>query len=235
MDSIQIFKCGENTVAISNKNDYIIKTAEAFYYPNENVFHEVIEKERLCFVRTIKDNCIIAIVMVIIILTALSVYFLNASYVIADSSFLPSLFILFFNIILHESSHIIVLKSLFKESHFKCGFKLVFIYPAFYVDTSYSYFLPKYKRIAVYLAGNTANALFVVFSIILFPQFNRYLYLLVSNILVNFLPIVKSDGYYALVSLFNRFTIAKSKKSTFLEGVIRGMVMFAFLEIISLL
>ena len=33
----------------------------------------------------------------------------------------------------------------------KVGFKFVFIYPAFYVDTSYSYLLPKYKRISVYL------------------------------------------------------------------------------------
>ena len=44
----------------------------------------------------------------------------------------------------------------------KVGFKFVFIYPAFYVDTSYSYLLPKYKRIAVYLAGNFTNCLFVL-------------------------------------------------------------------------
>lgn len=109
----------------------------------------------------------------------------------------------------------------------------MFIYPAFYVDTSYSYFLPKYKRIAVYLAGNTANAIFVLLSMLLFPQFNQYLYLVVSNVLINFLPIVKSDGYYAFISLLGRYNIAKSKKATFVENFIRGLLMFLLLEALS--
>ncbi|CEO88649.1 hypothetical protein SSCH_2290001 [Syntrophaceticus schinkii] len=82
------------------------------------------------------------------------------------------------------------------------GFKLVFIYPAFYVDTSYSYFLPQYKRAAVYMAGNTMNCIFVLGIIIFLPNMLLYCYLIVSNILINFLPIVKSDGYYAFITFF---------------------------------
>lgn len=76
----------------------------------------------------------------------------------------------------------------------------MFIYPAFYVDTSYSYLLPKYKRIAVYLAGNFTNCLFVLGVMYLYPKLLPYCYLVISNLLINFIPIVKSDGYYAYIT-----------------------------------
>ena len=113
------------------------------------------------------------------------------------------------------------------------GFKVVFIYPAFYVDTSYSYMLPKYKRMVVYLAGNFMNCMFLVVVLIAFPQYLKYCYLVVSNILINFITIVKSDGYYAMVTLFNKFNNFKSIRREYIEDFIRGIIMFLVLSLIS--
>ena len=51
--------------------------------------------------------------------------------------------------------------------------------------------------------------------------------------LVNFIPIVKSDGYYAVVTLFNKTNIKKDKVATTLEDAIRGIIMFGVLGIFS--
>lgn len=233
MDSIQIYNCDDNVVAISSKKNYFIKTAESFYNPSESLFWDVVDRQRMQHVATIKDNPLLAVGMVLTIGVVLIYYFLHVSYVIADRNFLISTLILILNIFIHESGHIGVLKLLYPKAKVRIGFKVIFIYPAFYVDTSYSYFLPKYKRIAVYLAGNAMNAIFVLISMLLFPKYNAYLYLVVSNMLINFIPIVKSDGYYAFVSLFNRYTKEKSKKATFLEDTVRGLIMFLLLSALS--
>ena len=61
-----------------------------------------------------------------------------------------------------------------------------------------------------------------------------YLYLLVSNILINFIPIVKGDGYYALASLRNKFHFKKTAKAAFLEDLVRGVIMFAVLDFLAM-
>ena len=101
------------------------------------------------------------------------------------------------------------------------------------MDTSDSYLLPKYKRIAVYLAGNFMNCIYVLICFIFFPSLNKYNYAIISTILINFLPIIKSDGYYAITSLFNRYNVAKSKKKDFIEDTVRGILMFLFLFLLS--
>lgn len=78
-----------------------------------------------------------------------------------------------------------MLKLVYPLTKFKVGFKLVFIYPAFYVDTSYSYLLPKYKRMSVYLAGNIMNCIFLLAIILFLPKYIGYCYIIVLNILVN--------------------------------------------------
>lgn len=115
----------------------------------------------------------------------------------------------------------------------KIGFKFMFIWPAFYVDTSYSYMVSKYKRIAIYLAGNFMNCIYVLLVLLFFPKQLPYCYLVISNVLVNFIPIVKSDGYYAVVTLFNKTNIKKDKVATTLEDAIRGIIMFGVLGIFS--
>lgn len=50
-----------------------------------------------------------------------------------------------------------------------------------------------------------------------------------SAILVNFLPIVKSDGYYTFMALLNKHSYAKPKVKSNLEDLIRGLIMFLVL------
>ncbi len=72
-----------------------------------------------------------------------------------------------------------------------------------------------------------------VFVLLFFPKQLPYCYLVISNVLVNFIPIVKSDGYYAVVTLFNKTNIKKDKVATTLEDAIRGIIMFGVLGIFS--
>lgn len=91
----------------------------------------------------------------------------------------------------------------------------------------------KYKKIAIYLAGNFMNCIYVLLVLLFFPKQLPYCYLVISNVLVNFIPIVKSDGYYAVVTLFNKTNIKKDKVATTLEDAIRGIIMFGVLGIFS--
>ena len=51
----------------------------------------------------------------------------------------------------------------------------MFIWPAFYVDTSYGYMVSKYKRIAIYLAGNFMNYVYKLLVLLFFQ--NNYVLL----------------------------------------------------------
>ena len=95
--------------------------------------------------------------------------------------------------------------------------------------------LPKYKRMAVYLAGSAFNTFYVILSMVFIPKHNNYLYLVVSNILVNFLPIIKSDGYYTLMALLGKYNKSKGKLPTFIEDIVRGIIMFIFLYLTSMI
>ena len=202
---MDIYKYQNYTIAMEEKKElYIVEEKNSFYHLDKDTFSSMFDKDGLVIEKTIKDNIAYMLIMVTIIIVTMITYFFKAQYVIVDVNFLKASFVLLINIVIHELGHILFLKWFNRDSKFKVGFKLVFIYPAFYVDTSYSYFLPQYKRAAVYMAGNTMNCIFVLGIIIFLPNMLLYCYLIVSNILINFLPIVKSDGYYAFITFFNR-------------------------------
>lgn len=193
----------------------------------------MIEDSAIVKQENVKDNLIYTFIFVIIMCITLFLYFQQGNFEIVDNHFLIATIFLLINIPIHEAGHIIFLKLFYPSARFKVGFKMVFIYPAFYVDTSYSYLLPRFKRMAVYLAGNIMNAIFVLVILLFIPKFLPFCYLIISNILVNFLPIVKSDGYYSLLTLLDKYNISKNKKSEYIEDFIRGFIMFIFLYIIS--
>ena len=60
-------------------------------------------------------------------------------------------------------------------------------------------------------------------------------YLVVSTILINFIPIIKSDGYYAFKTLLNQYNYDKTKIKGYLEDTVRGILMFLFLNILAYL
>lgn len=231
---MKILGSEDNSIVVGESaDDYILKYQNDFYKMKKKDFEQICDEEQLTFREEIKENPIYAIIMVGIISSTILIYFCHEKYVIIDSNFIIANIILFLNIFIHELGHILFLKLFYKSGKIKIGFKIYFIYPAFYVDTSDSYLLPKYKRIAVYLAGNFMNCIYVLVCFVFFPSLNKYNYAIISTILINFLPIIKSDGYYAITSLFNKYNAAKSKSENFVEDTVRGILMFLFLFLLS--
>lgn len=229
-----IYKCNDYLVSYDEKNqEYVAAKNFDFYKLDQSTFKEIFDVNALTFIKNINDNIFFTFFMVGIIIFTIGLYFTNTDYALVNVHFFQATIVLMINVIIHESGHILFLKIFYPHSKIKIGFKFVFIYPAFYVDTSYSYLLPKYKRIAVYLAGNFTNCLFVLVAIFFIPSILPYSYLVMSNLLVNFLPIVKSDGYYATITCFNRTNKKMSKKREQIDDFVRGAIMFAILSILS--
>lgn len=233
-ETVEIFENNDYTIAINSKRkDVIINDREdhAYYKVGLEKFNDVFKIEDFNFNVILKDNIAICGIIFIFIVAILVYYSFSVKYKIIDSNFVSATIMLLINIPIHEAGHILALKFFYRKSKVKIGFKLIFIYPAFYVDTSDSYLLPKYNRIAVYLAGNFMNCIFLLIVICFFPQYLSICYIVFSNILVNFLPIVKSDGYYAFMCLCDKTGYFQNNKREFIEDFIRGFAMFIFLYI----
>ncbi len=230
---MKIFKKNDCIVSVDENNNYLVNYHDDFYRMKEEEFDEYFGLDGLKYKKEIKDAPIICFIMVLIILTTIIIFFLNEKYVIIDRNFLWANLIVIINIFIHELGHVFFLKLFFHESKVKMGFKIIFIYPAFYVDTSNTYFLPKYKRIIVYLAGNFTNCLYLLICNIFFKRLNEYNYLIMSTILIIFLPIIKSDGYYAFMTLINKYNYQKTKVKNIIEDTIRGIIMFVVLYLLS--
>lgn len=228
---MKIYKSKTDSYSIAHFDDntFLLKNNDSFYKLNRKNFEECINIKDLTFVREIKDNIFIMLFMFITIFVTIIMYFFFVDFTIVDSNFLYANIVLVVNIFFHESGHILFLKIFNKNNKFKLGFKFIFIFPAFYVDTSESYFLPLCKRASVYLAGNFMNCLYLLICIFFLPSMNKYNYLVMSAVLVNFLPIIKSDGYYTFMALFNKHCYAKSKVKSIFDDMIRGLVMFLLL------
>lgn len=230
------YKYLDYSVAIDEENDiYILEKDNSFYKLDRDSFYSIVNKDELVEEKKVSDNPIYVISILFIIVATLTIYFYKHQYVVIDRNIGFSTILLLINIVIHELGHIVLLKHFNPGSKIKMGFKLIFIYPAFYVNTSHSYMIPKYKRMAVYLAGNLMNCVFLLGVMTFFPDKTIYCYLIVTNILINFIPIIKSDGYYAFIAFFNKYTKEKGKAITFIDDFIRGLIMFIFLNLISLI
>lgn len=230
---MRIFKRDECLVAIDENENYLVKYDDNFYKMNKEQYEDCFGQGELIFYKEIKDSPFACLFMIAIIILTIVHYLANERYVIVDNNIVWANLILLANIFIHEIGHVLMLKLFMPESTVKIGFKFIFIYPAFYVDTSNTYFLPKYKRIAVYLAGNFMNCLYLLICSWLIGDITEYNYLIVSTILINFLPIVKSDGYYAFMSWINKYNYNKTKAKNYIEDTIRGLVMFIVLYFLS--
>ena len=212
---------------------YILKDGRDFYQLDYKKLDEIIGYKSLIYQKDIKDNIGLTLIMLCVILLVSALYLKTGLYTVIDKNFFIATLLLLINIPIHELGHIVCLKLFCPSAKITAGFKFVFIYPAFFIDTSDSYLLPKYKRMAIYLAGNFMNCLFLLIIYCFFPVLLPYCYLIISNIFINFIPIVKSDGYYAFETLINRFHPAHSFLHTSVEDFVRGLIMFLFLEGIS--
>ena len=207
----------------------------------DNSFYKVSEEEKEKYTRNkivkdeyiIKDNFLFSIIPTILILATVVLYFYNVDYKIVDKGIWLATIFLIINIPIHELGHIVMAKLLCKEANIRAGMTIAFINPAFYVDTSCSYVCPKHRRISIYLAGNMFNALFVIMVMVGAKQYLKYCYLIILNIIVNFLPIVRSDGYNIYLALFNKYRLAKNKRDLFMEDFLRGICMTGLLFAVS--
>lgn len=212
----------------------IVERKGEFFRLTRCEFHELFGDYELSCVNELKDNYFLMGLFVLTIFSAVLWYFWKASYTLVDSNIAKAFWVLVLNLPLHEAGHILCLKIFYPKSKIKMGMKFTFIYPSFFVDTSYSYLLPRSKKVMVHLAGGFVNSLFLMAILCTAPKQIPYLYLLVSNILINFIPIVKGDGYYALASLRNKFHFKKTAKAAFLEDLVRGVIMFAVLDFLAM-
>lgn len=233
---MKIYKYNEYTVAKDENHDSIIvQKSDDFYKMDQETFESMFTDSDLLFEKEVKDNINYSVIITLVIIATILIYFSRTAYAMIDINFIPATLFMLFNVAIHEAGHIFLLKFFERAGKVKIGFKFVFIYPAFYVDTSYSYLLPKYKRVAIYLAGNFMNCLFILFIIFFFPNMLSYCYMIMSNILINFIPIVKSDGYYAFATFRGKFNLQKGKLASTADDFIRGLIMFVTLFILSVI
>ncbi len=224
----------KNTIKIEQYDNFAIaENNELCILQNGFDFYKITKQQKADYARGnviactyIQDSFAFFTTSLFIIALSLIIYFAYYDYTLIDSNYMIATLILMINIPIHELGHILILKLFYKPAKVKIGFKFMFIFPAFYVDTSFSYLLPKYKKISVFLGGTLFNALFLLTSFILFPDMLHYYYVLIVNMLVNFLPIIKSDGYYSFMAIFNKHTFNKGKKRTRIEDFIRGFIMY---------
>ena len=110
---------------------------------------------------------------------------------------------------IHEFGHGLTLKHFGGEVH-QMGFLLFYLSPAFYVDVSDSYILPRKERLWVTMAGTYTElilcslASFVWFfavpgTLIYDLSFQVVLFTGISSFFINMNPLIKLDGYYALM------------------------------------
>ncbi|OJG27711.1 hypothetical protein RU98_GL002414 [Enterococcus caccae] len=159
------------------------------------------------------------------------------------SDYLAYLFLvgyLLFNICTHEIGHIKALNYMGRK-HQKIGFKLnYYVFPAVYVEMNEVYLLAKTEKIVVHLAGVITNYviinLFQVLNLLFFSSktidsaFIFFSYALLWNLL----PILNSDGYKVLITLFNIDELDNKRKNHMIVKTIQGLsILLAIWTVIS--
>lgn len=112
---------------------------------------------------------------------------------------------------IHEFGHAMTLKHFGGEVH-AMGFLLFYLSPAFYVDVSDSYILPRKERLWVTMAGTYTEL--ILCSIATFfwffatpgtvaydLSFQIILFTGISSFFINMNPLIKLDGYFAVMDL----------------------------------
>lgn len=184
--------------------------------------------------RVIKDSVTLPIVMGLVVTGALTCHLLEPSRPVGGSLGIAlTATVLMFNVLIHEAGHALVLKRYLPDAHISFGFRLVFVFPTFYVNTTASYLLPKGKRIAVHLAGVFANAMWLALSDLLFPSFSGINDMVAWMMTLNLVPIMRGDGHHVLAALLGWKAPAPDSKRRYLEECVRGAAMVVLVILLT--
>ncbi len=232
---MNIYSNKSNDIIYAKRDDgkYIVSIEGDFFELSEQDFNETLLGEFFCFEKKVRNAKGLLVGMILTIIFSLLLFFYRSPYEFVGDNFKFSILLLVINIFIHEFGHLFFLKFFYSKSKFKFGWNYYILYFTFYLDTSYSYLFPKYSRVAVYFGGIFLNSIFIILYTILFPKSVVYCNLLVSNLLINFIPIVRTDGYYAICALFNKYNKDKGKIKTYIYDVIRGIIMFGFIYFLT--
>lgn len=145
------------------------------------------------------------------------------------------LLIMILNVVIHEFAHFLSLKLYLHRTQLRFGFHVYFPFPSFYVDTTYALFLPRFKRITVFLAGLAANAIFIIAVWFLSLPLAIYMGAIYSLFVFNLIPILKNDAFHVMQELRNRPNYVNKKISPRLESFLRGSMMIGALIVLQCL
>jgi putative peptide zinc metalloprotease protein len=112
------------------------------------------------------------------------------------------------SILLHELGHALTCKAFGGEIR-RGGFKLLFGFPVFYVDTTDSWMQPRFQRVAVSAAGVAVDTVVAggcaLLALVLPPELATVSLALATTsyvvVLFNLFPLLELDGYYILLDL----------------------------------
>jgi putative peptide zinc metalloprotease protein len=137
-----------------------------------------------------------------------------SSGILSFNDCLLALLILFINVFLHELSHALFL-GMFGQKVNRIGFKMNFIFPCVYVDTSNAYLLPRLRRLFVFAAGVETNFIFTCCFSLLFPGAFYLVLPVFWTALVSLLPIgaIRTDGYNIIFNVIFKQDEKKGRSS----------------------
>lgn len=118
------------------------------------------------------------------------------------ANYLFMLLFLLFNLAVHELCHYAALK-LYGREIGKIGFKMNFIFPSLYVNTSDSYMLPRIRRFFVYYSGIMSNIFLSSIVVCFFPSRAFLACPVIWAVFANLCPVsaVRTDGYHILFNI----------------------------------
>lgn len=211
----------------------LLKVADSYYRPTSEQFETIKSSDRILSTHVIRDCAAPLVLMSLLVLSGLFLPLLPHQANTSDVGLGAFAAFVALNILAHEGFHAAVLHAFYPGAKTRPGFRLTFIFPTFYVDTSDSYLLPTYKRLAVYLAGNAANGLLVTLAYLVAPKLAGDATFISATMAINLLPIMKSDGYYLVETLRGHYNRHKSSQADFVENFARGALAFCALYLIS--
>ena len=140
------------------------------------------------------------------------------------------------NIFIHELGHIKSLNYIGKK-HQKIGFKMnYYIFPAIYVEMNEIYLISKNEKIIVHLAGLITNYLTINFIQVINLLFlkNKILdssFIFFSYALLwNLVPVLNSDGYKVLITLFSVDELENKRKNHLIVKLIQAISLLLVIE-----